>query len=57
MTMQHADARFERTQPAALKRVPFAPDENELVPSAIEAVLWALIALAIGAMFVGFLGM
>ena len=55
--MQYADARFERTQPAELKRVPFAPEEFEVVPSAVEAIGWAVLAIASVVLFVGFLGL
>ena len=55
--MQYADARFERTQPAELKRVPFTPEEFEVVPSAAEAIGWAVPAIATVVIFVGFLGL
>ena len=55
--MQYADARFERTQPEELKRVPFTAEEFEVVPSAIEAIGWAVLALATIGLFVGFLGL
>ena len=44
--MQHADARFERTQPAELRRIPFTEEEMNLVPGAVEAIGWAVLALA-----------
>lgn len=55
--MQYADARFERTQPAELKRVPFAAEEFQVVPSAVEAIGWAVLAIATVVLFVGFLGL
>ena len=55
--MQYADARFERTQPAELKRVPFTEEELEVVPSAVEAIGWAVLAIATAVLFVGFLGL
>ena len=57
MTTQYADARFERTQPAELKRVPFAAEEVEVVLSAVEAIGWAVLAIATVVLFVGFLGL
>ena len=57
MTTQHADARFERTQPEELKRVPFTAEEFEVVPSAVEAIGWAVLAIASVVLFVGFLGL
>ena len=57
MTTQYADARFERTQPAELKRVPFAAEELQVVPSAVEAIGWAVLAIATAVLFVGFLGL
>lgn len=55
--MQYADARFERTQPAELKRVPFTVEEFEIIPGAVEAIGWAVLAIATVALFVGFLGL
>lgn len=55
--MQYADARFERTQPAELKRVPFTAEEFQVVPSAVEAIGWAVLAIATVVLFVGFLGL
>jgi hypothetical protein len=56
-TMQHADARFERTQPAELRRIPFTEEEMNLVPGAVEAIGWAVLAIASVVLFVGFLGL
>ena len=55
--MQHADARFERTQPAELRRIPFTEEEIELVPGAVEAIGWAVLAIVSVVLFVGFLGL
>lgn len=55
--MQYADARFERTQPAELKRVPFSQEELEVIPGAVEAIGWAFLAFATISLFVGFLGL
>lgn len=57
MTTQHADARFERTQPAELKRAPFTAEELEVIPGAVEAIGWAVLAIATVVLFVGFLGL
>lgn len=55
--MQHAADRFERTEPAELRRVPFHSDELEMVPNAFEAIGWVVLAFAAGSLFVGFLGL
>jgi len=55
--MQYAADKFERTEPAEFKRVPFSVDEAQIVPGAVEAIGWAFLALCAGALFVGFLGM
>lgn len=55
--MQYAADKFERTQPAELKRVPFSVEKTELVPGAVEAIGWAVLALFTGVLFVGFLGL
>lgn len=57
MTMQRAADRFERTQPAELRRVPFHSDDMEMVPDAWEAIGWIVLAFSAGVLFVGFLGM
>ena len=54
---QHAADKFERTQTAELRRVPFASDDLEMVPSAIEAIGWVVLAFSAGALFFGFLGL
>ena len=54
---QHAADKFERTQTAELRRVPFHSDELEMVPSAVEAIGWAVLAFATVVLFVGFLGL
>jgi len=55
--MQYAADKFERTEPAELKRVPFSADEIDLVPGIGEAIGWVLLAAMTVALFVGFLGM
>jgi len=55
--MQHAADKFERTQTAELRRVPFHSDELEMVPSAVEAIGWAVLALITIVLLVGFLGL
>ena len=55
--MQHAADKFERTQTAELRRVPFHFDELEMVPSAVEAIGWAVLALITIVLLVGFLGL
>lgn len=55
--MQYAADKYERTEPDALKRVPFSVEESQIVPGAVEAIGWAFLALCAGALFVGFLGM
>lgn len=55
--MQHAADRFERTQPQELRRVPFSPEEFEIVPGALEAIGWVVLAFSTGALFIGFLGL
>ena len=57
MTTQHAADRFERTEPAELRRVPFHSDELETVPNALEVIGWVLLAFSAGVLFVGFLGL
>lgn len=54
--MQRAADRFERTEPAELRRVPFHSDELEMVPSAFEVIGWIVLAMSAGALFIGFLG-
>ena len=55
--MQYAADKFERTEPAELRRVPFAMDEFEMVPDMWEVIGWILMAFFIGVLFVGFLGL
>lgn len=55
--MQHAADRFERTQPSALKRIPFEHDDVEVVPGAVEAIGWVFLAFCVGVLFIGFLGL
>lgn len=55
--MQYAADKFERKQPEELKRVPFTAEEIEIVPSAVEAIGWAVLAIATVVLFVGFLGL
>lgn len=57
MSNQRAADRFERTQPAELRRVPFHSDDMEMVPDAWEAIGWIVLAFSAGVLFVGFLGM
>ena len=54
---QHAADKFERTQPAELRRVPFHSDELEMVPNAWEVIGWVVLAFSAGALFIGFLGL
>ena len=56
-TMQHADARFERTQPAELRRIPFTEEEMNLVPGAVEAIGWVFLAFSAGVVLLGFLSL
>lgn len=55
--MQHAADKFERAQPASLKRIPFEQDDIEAVPGAMEAIGWVFLAFCFGILFVGFLGL
>ena len=57
ITMQHAADKFERTQPAELRRVPFSVDELDLVPGAFEAIGWVLLAFFMGCLLFGLLGL
>ncbi|HMZ56326.1 MAG TPA: hypothetical protein PLR85_18850 [Nitrospira sp.] len=54
--MQHADARFERTQPREWERIPFALD-YEPAPSAAEAIGWLLIGTSFAVICFVFLGL
>ena len=55
--MQHADAKFERTQPPSLRNVQWAIDDFENTPSIIEVLGWIFLAFFTGVLFVGFLGL
>ena len=55
--MQHADARFERTQPAELRRIPFTEEDMNLVPGAVEAIGWVFMAFATCVVLLGFLSL
>ena len=55
--MQHAADRFERCQPKALERIPFAIDEMQMVPGFMEALGWIFLAFCVGVLFIGFLGL
>lgn len=55
--MQHAADKFERMQPAELRRIPFAIDDMQMVPSFMEALGWIFLAFCVGVLFIGFLGL
>lgn len=55
--VQHGADKFDRTQTTELKRVPFTLEEFEVVPGAVEAIGWVVLAFCFGALFVGFLGL
>jgi hypothetical protein len=55
--MQHAADKFERTEPEALKRIPFAIDEMQMVPDFLEVLGWIFLAFCFLTLSIGFLGL
>lgn len=55
--MQHAADKFERMQPAELRRLPFAIDDMQMVPSFMEALGWIFLAFCFFVLCIGFLGL
>lgn len=55
--MQHAADKFERREPEALKRIPFAIDDMQMVPSFMEALGWVFLAFCFFVLCIGFMGL
>jgi len=54
--MQHADAKFERVQPRALRNIPFSMEERETDPDLPQAIGWAVLTILFFGLMFGFLG-
>jgi len=55
--MQHAADKFERHEPEALKRIPFAIDDMQMVPSFMEALGCIFLAFCFFVLCIGFMGL
>lgn len=55
--MQHAADKFERMQPAELRRLPFAIDDMQMVPNFMEVLGWIFLAFCFFVLCIGFMGL